>query len=1400
MSQNIRLLYLNVNPANSQQVSNHLDAAGIGFSLKRVAAFDDVRDELAENEYDLVLLDELPGDECQVAQPDCPPFILLVDSEDEEIAVTALERGKIADYVLNSRTGFKRLPLVIRAVLSRECISQTALELERLRLFADLKGNYDVLVVVDRTGKVTYQTRDSEFWLGYSREEIANMNPFDLVHKIDLEKILPKFSELIACPDMEESGRVRFLHKDGTWHWYEVAGKNMIEDPLVRGILIRSSDVTKRRQNEVQQDAVYRIAQAALFTESLDDLFASIHMIISEVMPSVNFYIALYDAENDLIDFPYYEDEYDDPPSAPTRLEGGLTAYVIRTGESLLCDRSKFKNLVEQGEVMLIGTAFAIWLGVPLIIDKQVIGVMGVQHYEDETAYSKRDQKMLEFVSSQVAFVINRKQTEVNLKESESRFRNLFENATIGIYRSTPDGRLLLINPALLRISGYESIEELALIDLKQSGYVNPDDRILFQKLLERDGEVHGLESVWRKKNGSAIYVRESARIVRDELTGEIYYEGIVEDISDRKQAEQGLEEKVVALETLAEIDTEILLAKDSSALLELVCRRATDLLKASKACIATIGEASAELLAIHGFDGIKQLVDEFSNEPNLKVFNRWKSFSIRNLTNKNFHELMINTREKEGVRSVIAESFEVEQGLRAVLVVFDMKIREWNADDQQLLKFLVGQVAISLEKTRLLHDAEYRAHNFETLYALAGDIASRRNLEDVLNIIVKSALHLFNTQCGFVYLYDESQDDLELTIIHGVEIEPGLKMELGEGLAGRVAKSRKPRRVGNYRRWRYRNRKYDRYKFSAVMEVPMIYRGQLIGVLSVAEVKKTQRLFSDEEMQLLSLYAGQAASAVFNAQLFSRIQQRNEELDRLYRALGLLIAGVSSDRYQLCQSICDIVISEFNHSNCCIWLVNEDSLLLERFGASGVYVMDEPVLTIDGIGLIAKTIREGSPLNVGNVHESEFYLNGWSEAVSELVIPLVVENNVIGVIDLQSPKPFAFNQDDERLMTLFADRAVLILDHVRLVEQTEKTNRRLDTLHAIETSFASSLDLRVTLAALIDQLQARLSVDVASVYVLDPDLQMLDFVAGSCGYHMTISGQQRVRVGEGLLGKAALEHEIIFIPDLTRPGPVLYNPEPIAGAGFVSLFVTPLVAKGQLRGVLELLYRQPVRDDPDWMSFLETVARQVAVAIDGMQVFEQLQQSLIEQQVAQDATIESWSHLLEMRGLEPEGHAQRVSALTLNLARRMGIEDKKLADMYKGVLLHDIGKLLLPDSITLKTGTLTEEEWELVRLHPVHAQALLSKIPSFRSSLSIPYCHHESWDGSGYPRGLKGEQIPLEARIFQVVETWDLMQEDLPYRKALRKDDVLEYIKSVSGKKFDPRVVEKFITLLSIR
>ena len=1403
MSQEIRALYLTTDPAIEKQVITILNAAKIDIIVEHVTSTQVVYERFSQCDCNLALLDGLPDKVTFDQRKDNFPIISIVDSSDEETAVAALEDGWIADYILDSNKSLKRLPMLFRAVLARMGGngSQAKLDLERLRLLTKLKEDYDALVVVDQNGKVVYQTQDSNNLTGYSQEEIKNINPFELIHKSDAKKILPLFSELISSPDREETTRLRIRRKDGVWHWYEVSGTNMLEHPLVQGLLIRYSDIRKRRQEHVQQDAVYRIAQAALSATTLNDLFVSIHLIISEIMPASNFYIALCDAKQNTLEFPYYQDEFDDPPADPVKFGHGLTEYVIRSGKSLLCDQEVSDHLESKKEVKLVGSPSAIWLGVPLLIEKRVVGVMVVQDYEDGNAFAEREKRLLEFVSSQVASAIFRKQVDSELRENESRFRSMFENSTIGIYRSTPDGRLLMVNPALLRLSGYETQDELENIDLGQYGYVNPEDRKKFQALLERDGVVRGLESVWRKKDGSAMHVRESAWVIHNDADGEIYYEGVVEDITERKEAELALQEKVVALETLAEIDIEILLTKDAGTLLNMVCLRAVGLLKASKACIASIEGNSGVLLALHGFEDIDSVKDEFSQTLHLKYFNRRPSFLFRNLKEKNYKKFMPQTRKHENIRSAVAESFKAGSNFQAILIVLDEKPRNWNEDDQKLLKFLSGQVAISLEKTRLLNDAEQRAQNFQTLYSLVGEITSRREIEVVLNMIIKSVIQLFNTHCGFIYLFNETENNLKLTIIRGIDMELGFTLKMGEGLAGRVAKNKKPKRLDNYREWRYRARSLDEFHFSAIISVPMVYSDQLIGVLAVSEVGTPSRTFSSEEMRLLSLFAGQAASAVFNARLFSQIQQRNEELDRLYRSLGLLIAGITTDRLSLCQQIAEIVVSEFEHSNCCIWLLNENALYLERCGFAGLYAdeIEFKPISRDGDSLIPTAIREGGVINISDVRESEEYYPGWDGAISELVVPLIVEQEVIGVIDLQNAEPFAFDEDDERLMSLFALRAALMLDHVRLIEQTEERIRRLRTLHVIETSVTSTLDLRSTLNTLVEQIQVRLNVDAVSILLLNQNLQMLEYEAGH-GFLKSRSDQVRIRIGDDVSGRAALDQEIVYIPDLSRPGPVMQLSERISSENFVSAFAIPLIAKGQLFGVLEMFYRRLIQNDLEWGEYLETLGRQVAMAIDSISMFDQLQKTLMVQQAALDSTIESWALVLEKRGLEPEGHAQRMTVTTLELAQQMGIKDSNLADIYRGVLLHDIGKLLIPEAILLKPSALTEDEWELIHQHPTYALDLLSKIDSLKSALQIPYCHHEYWDASGYPRGLAGEQIPIEARIFQVVETWDLMSVDLPYRKASADEDVIAYIRSEAGFKFDPLVVERFLDMITNR
>jgi len=181
----------------------------------------------------------------------------------------------------------------------------------------------------------------------------------------------------------------------------------------------------------------------------------------------------------------------------------------------------------------------------------------------------------------------------------------------------------------------------------------------------------------------------------------------------------------------------------------------------------------------------------------------------------------------------------------------------------------------------------------------------------------------------------------------------------------------------------------------------------------------------------------------------------------------------------------------------------------------------------------------------------------------------------------------------------------------------------------------------------------------------------------------------------------------------------------------------------------------------------------------------------------AYEATIEGWSHAMDLRDRETEGHSRRVAELTVKLAKAFGMSDDELIYIRCGALLHDMGKIGVPDAVLHKPSKLSDEEWAFMRQHPQFAYDMLYPIEYLRPALDIPYSHHEKWDGSGYPRALKGEDIPMAARLFAIVDVWDALTSNRPYRPAWSKEDALAYIRDQSGKHFDPNVVELFFRVV---
>jgi response regulator RpfG family c-di-GMP phosphodiesterase len=414
--------------------------------------------------------------------------------------------------------------------------------------------------------------------------------------------------------------------------------------------------------------------------------------------------------------------------------------------------------------------------------------------------------------------------------------------------------------------------------------------------------------------------------------------------------------------------------------------------------------------------------------------------------------------------------------------------------------------------------------------------------------------------------------------------------------------------------------------------------------------------------------------------------------------------------------------------------------------------------------------------------------------ARAAICVPLQSQEGPLGAIWVGRRRPFA--DSDLMLLRRLAEIASSATYRMRLHEQMQRQLQYLTGLLSIDTSISTSSDLLATLHTILDQVRIQLEVDAASVLRLDRRHQTLRYVAG-VGFRTTLAGASRILLGDGMLGEALQAHQPVAISAIPTQDPRAIRGDLLQAEGVVAYFAMPLVVKGELKGALEVFHRAVLRPDESWLRFLKMLAMQTSIAIENAELLEQLQRTNDDLISAYDSTLEGWARALELRDADTEGHSRRVTQLTVRLAQHLGFAPPMIEDIRRGALLHDIGKVGVPDEILNKPGPLTAEERRVMEQHPTYAHMLLAPIGYLRQVLDIPYCHHERWDGKGYPRGLRGAEIPLAARIFAIVDVWDALTSARPYRAAWSAEDACAYIASQAGSQFDPMLVAAFLRLL---
>jgi putative nucleotidyltransferase with HDIG domain len=601
-----------------------------------------------------------------------------------------------------------------------------------------------------------------------------------------------------------------------------------------------------------------------------------------------------------------------------------------------------------------------------------------------------------------------------------------------------------------------------------------------------------------------------------------------------------------------------------------------------------------------------------------------------------------------------------------------------------------------------------------------------------------------------------------------------------------------------------------------ALASILALFAAWLIGNLAIARpvdslIAATRRLASgklDErvdqlngrgELSQLGLAFNDMASAlekrelemrrsVIRLQALARISSRlNAQLDldtvaravceEAARALGVAAVGLCwYDAQHKCL---------FHSSAVNLPLENKD-WLPPRSISPGLYAK----LSLDDTRIVV--------LEAGSIEAEPFQAMARDLSLNKIILAkLARQSELVGTINLYLHEDDRMiDEDGLDFLGSLADQATQAVINARLFEDAHQRLERLVSLHRIDIAIASSSDIHVTLNVILEQVISRLNVDAADFLIFNPVTNILDYAVGM-GFRTDALKHTHLKLGDGYAGIAALERRLIFVQDLADQNLEFYRSPLFIEENFISYYAVPLLAKGSIKGVLEVFLRSRMNSNREWTEFLDSLGGQAAIAIESAALFDGLQRRNIDLSLAYETTLEGWSRALDLRDRETEGHMQRVTHLTLRLAREMNMSDEELVHARRGALLHDIGKMGVPDSILHKPGPLTNDEWDVMRKHPVYAFELLAPIEFLRPAITIPYCHHEKWDGSGYPRGLRAEQIPLSARIFAVVDVWDALTSDRPYRKAWEEGQALGYIRQQAGLHFDPKIVEVFLNII---
>ena len=976
---------------------------------------------------------------------------------------------------------------------------------------------------------------------------------------------------------------------------------------------------------------------------------------------------------------------------------------------------------------------------------------------------------------------------------SENRYRTLFEHSGDGI--SIHNGPYYInVNSAWSEMFGLTEEETIGKTPFDFSPFQQPDGQISEEKgvdFLEQVNAGEELTFEWRHTRSDGTDFDVEVVMTGINLEGKIVHISFLRDITERKRFEESLQRRVDELNILQEVSAICLENVDEDLTIGAITCLIGDSLYPDHFGIMLL-DVEQEVLRIHpSYQGLAE--QDLTLEIPLgvgitgQVAKENKSRRVDDASNTKDYIAPIITQQSE-----LCVPISINGTVYGVINAESVQIGAFSEEDERLLETVADQLALALQKSRLFTEEKRRRIEAEANREASAALTGSLDLTEVLDNILQNLRKVVKSDQASIHLFENNH--VKIVAGNGFanpEEVIGITYPFENKLAKAVYDSRKtlvledaledPRfeNIGmvNTRGW---------------IGAPLIEQNNVIGYMTIDS--KHRGAFTKEDANRVQVFANNAAGAIVKARLFEEEKKRRLEAE-IQQEISVSLAN-SLELDQVLNTALNNLQRYLDYDSSGIFLQENGHMRIVAVNGFENADKIHNQLVPEDHPLFQEIKETRSVLLIDDVEGDDrfedfganYQIRGW------MGVPLIDQGKVFGYYSFDSTTPGKFTPEMGQLAQVLVNQTAVAIVKAKLFEDTQQSMKRLETLHEIDQIITSSVDLSFAIKQIMQIVVTQLGIDAAALVLYDTNNQTFTPI-NSIGFKSK-SFDTHPLYGNGFATRVALKRSMLVIDDPAELKDHHKFDQLTNVEGFQQYVGVPLIAKGETKGVLELFHRSKLEFRKEWKDFLQALTTQLAIAIDNSQMYENLQRSNLELILSYDATIEGWAKTLELRDQETQGHSERVTAMTVKLARAMGMSEEDLIHIRRGALLHDVGKIGIPDSILQKPGELDPDERKVMEEHPALAHKVLSGSVFLQKALDIPYCHHEKWDGSGYPRQLIGNAIPLAARIFAIIDVYDALRSDRPYRDAWSKEKSLDYIKDQSGSHFDPQVVEKFLQL----